>query len=737
MKDKFIHENQSIKCVYPVLGKGQINFSTAFRLLLSDAKSFKIKLSASNCFKLIVDGKMVCFGPDRKAHGFFALKEFECFGSTVVVEVHDLGVDNFCYVNTGGFFGCELVTCDGERFSALDFECYIISDRVRKVPRYSYQRGFSEIYKLGCDRQEFYRGGASPFERATVEEVKPPVFEYSFLSDPKIELHTAKELPYCGGVRRDSTLPLWRTRVITTVGTEIQGYKEGEFEDFSIDEASQFEYLESDKGCEYKYRVVDFGRAITGFLNLKVLAPTGGKVFVLYDELLTENKVVNFIRNDTANVYAATLTEGGEYKMQTFEPYTLRYGVIVCSKDMDVTLTITDFENPDASAFSFESEDKDIEYVMFSAKNSFVQNAVDVFMDCPSRERAGWLCDAYFTAVSERMFTGKNVVEEAFLNNYSKAWGKNLPQGMIPMSYPSEVYYGMFIPNWTLWYILELEKFGRFNPKSDILQLSKDKVYGILNYFTKFENELGLLEDLENWVFVEWSGANDPDHLRGVNVPSNILYVKAMRCAGKLYGDDALLNKADALLKIIIEMGFDGTLFVDNLVRDEKGRLVKTGLYSEVCQYYALWMDVLIGDMKEDLQTLMIDKFGRNRDEDFMPQVVKPNMFMGVYMRIDLLVNLGKREDIIKECRFYFSEMARKTGTLWEHLSPYASCDHGFASYASRWIVYALTGFDILSPKNVDGGDGVGIDCKVTIPTADGNIRIEVVDNKVRYLNCL
>ena len=29
-------------------------------------------------------------------------------------------------------------------------------------------------------------------------------------------------------------------------------------------------------------------------------------------------------------------------------------------------------------------------------------------MDCPSRERAGWLCDSYFTAKTEYVLTGTN-----------------------------------------------------------------------------------------------------------------------------------------------------------------------------------------------------------------------------------------------------------------------------------------------------------------------------------------
>jgi alpha-L-rhamnosidase len=66
-------------------------------------------------------------------------------------------------------------------------------------------------------------------------------------------------------------------------------------------------------------------------------------------------------------------------------------------------------------------------------------------------------------------------------------------------------------------------------------------------FFEKSENEYGLLENLEGWVFVEWSKAND--FTEGVNFPSNMLYSGAIASAGRLYGDKALLEKAEKIKK--------------------------------------------------------------------------------------------------------------------------------------------------------------------------------------------
>ena len=48
-------------------------------------------------------------------------------------------------------------------------------------------------------------------------------------------------------------------------------------------------------------------------------------------------------------------------------------------------------------------------------------------------------------------------------------------------------------------------------------------------------------------------------------------------------------------------------------------------------------------------------------------------------------------DDIIEdneEKGFYY--MAKETGTLWEHMSTYASCNHGFASYIAVLLKNAL-----------------------------------------------
>ena len=67
--------------------------------------------------------------------------------------------------------------------------------------------------------------------------------------------------------------------------------------------------------------------------------------------------------------------------------------------------------------------------------------------------------------------------------------------------------------------------------------------------------------------------------------------------------------------------------------------------------------------------------------------------------------------------------MTKKTGTLWEHNGACASCDHGFASYVAKFLIYALTGYDVGNEVGADNAGKIeqsqvnGIACEITFPS--------------------
>ena len=237
-----------------------------------------------------------------------------------------------------------------------------------------------------------------------------------------------------------------------------------------------------------------------------------------------------------------------------------------------------------------------------------------------------------------------------------------------------------------VWYVLELEKYWERTGDAELIQQAEKRIYALLDYFSGFENELGLLENLEGWVFVEWSGANDKDLVTGVNFPTNMLYARMLQAAGRLYHKSELRNKAEQLRNVIRKYSFNGRFYTDNMRRDGK-TLVNSNVCTEVCQYYAFFTGVADTKRDEALWQILLSEFGPERAvHNTYPEIAFTNTFIGQYLRIELLYQNHCYDEVIKNIKSYFLPMARETGTLWEHKRPTASCNHGFASYVLYWL---------------------------------------------------
>ncbi|MGN1078252.1 MAG: hypothetical protein ACI4ST_07020 [Candidatus Gallimonas sp.] len=704
----------------------RMNVTLAFVLDLGKRTEAELKIAGASCFKIYSDGSLVGFGPQRAAHGYARVGNDSLCGRYVALLAESCNVKNYCWIKQPPFLAAEILCRDGRRYELCDFRCYRLTDRVEKVPRYSYQRGFAEIYRMDRDRRALLKG-RTDLPALPLTEVACPQLLPSRVGNARLGIHLPASVVECGRVSEDPAAPVWRDRAHTDVDL-IGGFPIAEWEECATDEVSRFvfECGKRARDQESRYRTYDFGRAITGFIELEIEAAEKGSVHFIFDEILWKEagkgeNHVGFERNTCSNVIKWTVNGKGWYRVASFEPYTVRYARVVCTRGVKARPFLRDYENPSADRFRFRCADDRLNKIVEAARATLAQNAADVLTDCPSRERAGWLSDSYFSSVAERVFTGDTAAERTLLENYVLADRSGLPRGMVPMCYPADNYDGTYIPNWALWYILEIAKFAKIHPDDPLVAKSKENVFGILGFFANYENEEGMLENLQSWIFVEWSAANAPDHVCGVNVPTNFCYAAALAAAGRTYGDERLIARAQKLSRTVREAAFNGEFFADNLIRDGEGKLQRTENLTEVCQYYAFWTGCAKREEYPALFERMTAEYGETRDKA-LRALAKPNVMYGIYMRLDLLMTAGERERIAKECVGLFSEMAERTGTLWEHKGIEASCDHGFASYAVRWILYALTGIDVLyGAQDCDPqGGGIGIDCEFSLPLPDG-----------------
>lgn len=720
--------------------KNQMNRAFAFVLDLGKKQMGEICLSAASCYKVIADGKLMGFGPNRTAHGYARAAVYPFNAQYITVEVQSHFVPNFCWVKREPFFACVLKTESGKEYFAEDFNCFALSDRVQKVRRYSFQRGFCETYINEKDRTALYFcKPQNAFPRVKTEKAELPHLLPSETLNPALSEIFAEKFIDSGYCKTSPGIAVYVDRTETLIGTVIEGFKRSEWQDFSTDEISRITYLSGAKSGDYAYETLDFSRIVTGIVEVEIIAGNAGEVFFAFDEILSDEKLkaIKPFRGETANVFKWTVKKAGVYNLSAFEPYAFRYANVITSAGVKANVKVRAYENPEAGKMLFECDDKKIEQIMEAARHTFAHNAVDLLTDCPSRERAGWLSDSFFSSVAERVFTGDNKVERAFLQNYILADKSGHPKGMIPRCYPADYYEeDGFIPNWSLWYILEIYKYFTQYGYDETVEKSRANVEGILNYFVDFENEFGVLEDLKGWIFVEWSAANNSDHINGINVPSNACYYASLLAAAKVYGIKGLKEKAEKVKDYLLKNAYVDGFFVDNLIRNEKGDIIPTENYTETCQYYMFFFKCADKYTHKELFDKMLNEYGKSDSSvsggnPVKKQLTPSNMIYGVYMRLELLMREQKRVELLNECVRYFYDMTQKTGTLWENNTASASCDHGFASYVSRFIIYALFGFDILYPEKGGAKNGIKLNSEAVLPFKQKTVNLSVVNNIV------
>ena len=716
--------------------ENELHTRCAFFATFKGADKSILKISACNAYKVYINGVFLGAGPARAAHGYFRIDEIELKNlkeeNTLFVEVVAYNTYNYCHLTQPAFLCAEILTdgkptvWTGEHFVVREY-----IERKQKVSKFTFQRAFTEVYEFVRPPKYTYTDFSSDGEIPVAE--KPVKVEGGIWQERRVSYAT-----YCLQTPKKIETGIYTVTKKTPVQNplllkeNLGIFKKEEWVSDSSDFLQVLEYEKKPLGDEIacgQYALYDFKNSETGFLKFKCRALEDSVVLVYFDEInvnTNENLPadIRFNRNGGGvNVVEYRLKAGDVYEHSSFEPYTVKFvKVLVRSgRIADVEIGLHAYENPDTENFKFVCADEKLNEVVEAARRTFKQNALDIPTDCPSRERAGWLCDSYFSGKSEQLFTGKNKVEYNFLENYAHAYSCVLPKGMIPMCYPADSLDGAYIPNWALFYVIELyDQYLRTNDCA-MLEISKEKVLGVLEFFNNYLNEEGLLEDLESWVFVEWSKANDKAFVCGVNYPSNMLYAKALECAGGMYAITEYIYRAERIKKRIKEQSFNGEFFEDNKIR-KNGVLTRTGHITETCQYYAFFTGVATKEEYPTLFKTLVEKFGAKRQmETVYPNVHKSNAFIGNYLRLMMLIQNGEKARIATECVDYFYYMAKRTGTLWEHNDPYASLNHGFASYAANLLIDYLIGYrGRLGKTLVFTKPASDIDCELCLPLENG-----------------
>ena len=681
------------KKAIPVFASGkesELNYHIVLRAEAESLKDTALFISAFSFYRLTVNGEFVSFGPARASKGYARVDEID-------LSPYNIDGKNEIIIEAAGYNCCSLSTVKQTSFvvaelrrgdevllyTGRDFEGYRSDKMIQKVERYSAQRHFGEIHNYTLD------GICGERVELTAATNTPKYLERK-APTPYYDTVHIDGCSSFGEFNFDDTVPYRKTRSSFEITEEWGRFSEDKLfsKPYRWIQRQVLDKKGEDRTFPLKmkrgdYAIVDLGQIEAGFLAVHMTAHAHSEIVVGFSEACFDADF-EFTNINSQNVIEYFVEEGMTVSAESFEPYTCRYAIIMV-RNGAITLeefSVRTYEYPMDILDTRVISDPKLREIYLAAKRTFAHNAVDIYTDCPSRERAGWLCDSFFTGRAEYFLTGKTLVEDVFLENYRLYENDgSLPEGAIPMCYPSDFHdNNKFIPQWAMWYVLEVKEYlTERNPSVD-RELFKKSVMGIVDFLARHENSDGLLQNLPSWNFVEWSTANE--WVQDVNYPTNFLYAEVLRSAYALYGDESLLKKAEKVARLTAERAFDGEVFIDNAILTD-GELVNTKNSSEAGQYYAiLFGNFDINEAKyAKLKAHILEGFCNFdiTDRGFVPV----NAFIGFYIKICAMMKLGWFELLEKDVKSFFGGMVEATGTLWEYKQHKGSYDHGFASFAA------------------------------------------------------
>ncbi len=675
----------------------EMNIQAGFvcRFNAEKGKKYTLTLAASTFCRVTLNEKFLHYGPARPPHGYLKVDEIVVPAkegeNLLTFEVAGYNCPSFYSLDIRSFLQCEI--CENDEviaFTGRDFKGISLDSlREQKVARYSYQRAFTEVYYLDSPVADWQSGEFEGEELESFDlglEYIPRGFKlpkYDILA-PAVQVRSGKyslkgsKFELCRYFLPDKKFKGFE---YSSLPNDVLKDTDAAFEDAEIGTSTS----------AMQFRQFTFPNIRTGFIKTKIKATAPSVIHIVFSEKYDgETNDIKYAGGtyEVLNVIKYRLP-AGEFDLESFECYSFKHiALLVESGEIEsCEFTLREYTYP-VKGFSVKTGDPILDKTVEACYQGFRQNTIDCFMDCPGRERGGWLCDSYFTGMASLLFTGDTECEKEFLDNFRIAKFPGLPNGLLPMCYPGDNLSDNTIPQWTMWYVMEV---GEFAKRGGDAAPYKEIVERILGFFEGYENSDGLLEKLPYWNFVEWTKANS--WVQDVNYPTNMLYTGILRVAARLYNKPELNEKADRISEKIVEQSFDGEFFRDHAKRREDGTLEVLPDRSAICQHEAIMFEIININAPKFavLKNAVCNAFGANGDKSTVPADIEPlDLFIGFAVRVEVLMMLGLYEQNLEEIKVIYGAMAEATGTIWEHRKGSASLNHGFGSFVAVRIIDCL-----------------------------------------------
>jgi len=487
----------------------------------------------------------------------------------------------------------------------------------------------------------------------------------------------------------------------------------------------------------------DFGKIVTGYLQIDVTGPEGTILDVVYAEEIW--KGVAFFEKNRRPIDRFILKDGKNCLETVFAWKAYRYAQITVRNHKGPVIIrrvgMRTRNYPMDKMGGFTCEDQQLMDLWEVSVHTLRLCMQDGFVDSSSREQQHWIGDGRWEAVMNYYITGDKRIHYLLLTKIAESqdW-----TGMVRPRYPDAHECIPPIPPYCLAWICSFADYALYSGDKNLLQPYWPNIVSALRWFTAYENADGLLADVPFWIFIDWSSGNAGKSLDvnrgGIVTAMNLQYLEALKTAlcfaveiGDFDAEDVYGSKIKLLSKSIR----------DQLWSDDRGSYVDcvvNCIQSEIVSEQTNCLALLHLHEPGDERAVIILKNLFSKESDSQAVICNP-FFMTPLCKA--MIKHGMTERSLEIFRERYVPMldagATATWETWELFSEdggkvsMGSASHAWGAAPIIMFVEGILGISPLEPgyrrfsinPNLCGLSGA----KGSIPTPNGCIRIAITKN--------
>jgi alpha-L-rhamnosidase len=350
----------------------------------------------------------------------------------------------------------------------------------------------------------------------------------------------------------------------------------------------------------------DFGRVVSGLVEVDVVAPDGTTIDLAYLERPFDPVADNrYLPRAGARVVVAADSPG----FRAVETNGMRYVAALITPPVEATVGISQLRlrerlSPFAGDAGFTSSDAELERLWRAGLRTVQLNSSDALTDCPTREQRAWVGDGVVHVAVHLVANA----DWSLVERHLEVCDSPRSDGLLPMSVVGdfESRGGVTIPDWSLHWIHAVWLHARAARSRDYTRARLATAEGILAWFSHHLVD-GVLADVPEWTLVDWSSV----FTSGRSAILTALWARGLAEFADLaewLGDAGRADWARSL-RADVELGFeqfwdaDRRLYVDHVLEG-----IRMPAVSQAVLASAIVAGLVPRERLDDLVVAMIDE---------------------------------------------------------------------------------------------------------------------------------